>query len=207
MTARVGVLISGSGSNLQALMEAAATGAPYTIVQVISNNPEAYGLQRAAAMGVPAHAIDHRPFGRDRAAFEAQVTAALRAAEVEWVALAGFMRVLTPGFVAAWTGRLINIHPSLLPLFPGLHTHARALEAGVAVHGCTVHHVTEGVDEGPIIGQAAAPVLPDDTPETLAARVNRAELRLYPAALAYAVTGVAPALSQDGESLIALRRP
>ena len=207
MKARVGVLISGSGSNLQALMDAAAAGAPYEIVRVISNNPDAYGLTRAQAMGVPAQAIDHRPFGKDRAAFEAEVTAALRAADVQWVALAGFMRVLTPGFVGAWAGRLINIHPSLLPLFPGLHTHARALEAGMAVHGCTVHHVTDGVDEGPIIGQAAVPVLQDDTPETLAARVNGAELRLYPAALAYAVTGVAPALAQDGDSLIALRRP
>ena len=207
MKARVGVLISGSGSNLQALMDAAAAGAPYEIVRVISNNPAAYGLTRAQAMGVPAQAIDHRPFGKDRAAFEAEVTAALRAADVQWVALAGFMRVLTPGFVGAWAGRLINIHPSLLPLFPGLHTHARALEAGMAVHGCTVHHVTDGVDEGPIIGQAAVPVLPDDTPESLAARVNGAELRLYPAALAYAVTGVAPAIAQDGDSLIALRRP
>ena len=184
MKARVGVLISGSGSNLQALMDAAAAGAPYEIVRVISNNPDAYGLTRAQAMGVPAQAIDHRPFGKDRAAFEAEVTAALRGADVQWVALAGFMRV-----------------------FPGLHTQARALEAGMAVHGCTVHHVTDGVDEGPIIGQAAVPVLPDDTPESLAARVNGAELRLYPAALAYAVTGVAPALAQDGDSLIALRQP
>jgi phosphoribosylglycinamide formyltransferase-1 len=207
MKARAGVLISGSGSNLQALMGAAAAGAPFEIATVISNNPEAYGLTRATQASVPAHAIDHRPFGKDRAAFEAEVTSALRAADVEWVALAGFMRVLTPGFVAAWTGRLINIHPSLLPLFPGLNTHARALEAGMAVHGCTVHHVTEGVDEGPIIGQACVPVRPDDTPETLAARVNRAELRLYPAALAYAVTGQAPPIAPEADGLIALLRP
>lgn len=207
MRARVGVLISGSGSNLQALMDAAAAGAPFDIVQVISNKPDAYGLTRAEAAGAPALAIDHRAFGQDRKAFEAELNAELRRADVEWVALAGFMRVLTRDFVEAWSGRLVNIHPSLLPLFAGLHTHARALAAGVAVHGCSVHHVVEGVDEGPIIGQAAVPVLPDDTAATLAARVNRAELRLYPAALAYAVTGVAPALTQDAESLIALRQP
>lgn len=207
MRARVGVLISGSGSNLQALMDAAAAGAPFDVVQVISNKPDAYGLTRAEAAGAPALAIDHRSFGQDRGAFEAELTASLRRAEVEWVALAGFMRVLTRSFVEAWSGRLVNIHPSLLPLFPGLHTHARALAAGVALHGCSVHYVVEGVDEGPIIGQAAVPVRPDDTAATLAARVNRAEHRLYPAALAYAVTGVAQALRQDGESLIALRQP
>jgi formyltetrahydrofolate-dependent phosphoribosylglycinamide formyltransferase len=131
----------------------------------------------------------------------------LRAEGVEWVALAGFMRVLTPSFVRAWQGRLVNIHPSLLPLFPGLDTHRRALAAGCAVHGCTVHHVTDGVDEGPIIGQAVVPVHPADTEETLAARVHKAEHRLYPAALSFAITGTAPALTQDSESLLAFRQP
>jgi phosphoribosylglycinamide formyltransferase-1 len=207
MSARVGVMISGSGTNLQALIDASRTGAPFHIAHVIANNAEAYGLVRAKDAGIRAQAIDHRPFKKDREAFEAVVTRAMRDSGAEWVALAGFMRVLTPSFIAAWRGRLINIHPSLLPLFPGLDTHARALAAGAALHGCTVHHVTEGVDEGPIIGQAAVPVRHGDSPAVLAARVNRAELRLYPAALAYAVTGEPPAVASDAECLIALRAP
>ncbi len=205
MRARVGVMISGGGTNLQALLDASRDGAQFEIVQVVSNNPDAYGLIRARDAGVSAQAIDHRPFKNDRAAFEGEVTQALREAGAEWVALAGFMRVLTPSFIAEWRGRLVNIHPSLLPLFPGLDTHARALAAGVAVHGCTVHHVVEGVDEGAIIGQAAVPVRADDTPASLAARVNRAELRLYPAALAFAISGVAAVVACDAECLIALR--
>ena len=135
--------------------------------------------------------MDHRPFKTDRAAHEAELDARLQAAGVELVALAGYMRVLTPGFVQAWRGRMINIHPSLLPHFPGLHTHARALEAGHARAGCTVHWVSEGVDEGEVIGQAEAPVLPGDTADTLAARVLDAEHSLYPKCLALAAQAVA----------------
>jgi phosphoribosylglycinamide formyltransferase-1 len=191
---RVGVLISGRGSDALALIEAARDPAyPAQIVLVASNNPDAPGLARAAEAGVPTLALDHRPFGKDREAHERALDAALRQAGVEFVALAGYMRVLTPYFVQAWSGRMINIHPSLLPAFPGLHTHARALEAGVKQHGCSVHWVVEGVDEGPLIGQAVVPVLPGDDEETLAARVLAAEHQLYPACLAAAVTGEAVA--------------
>jgi formyltetrahydrofolate-dependent phosphoribosylglycinamide formyltransferase len=182
---KVGVLISGRGSNMQALCEAARDPAyPAEIALVLSNRADAPGLAVAADYGVETLAIDHRPFGKDREAHERAVDAALRARGVGIVALGGYMRVLTPWFVQAWSGRMINIHPSLLPAFPGLDTHRRALEAGVKLHGCTVHLVSEGVDEGPVLGQAAVPVLPDDTETTLAARVLRAEHRLYPACLA-----------------------
>jgi formyltetrahydrofolate-dependent phosphoribosylglycinamide formyltransferase len=188
---KTAVLVSGGGSNLAALIEAArADDYPAEIVLVISNNPDAGGLERARAAGIPALAIDHRPFGKDRAAHEALIGAALRAHGVELVALAGYMRVLTGDFTRAWAGRMINIHPSLLPLFPGLHTHARALEAGHARHGCSVHWVVEGVDEGPLIGQAEVPVLAGDTPETLAERVLEQEHRLYPECLAKAALEV-----------------
>ena len=140
----------------------------------------------ACATGIPAEAIDHRLFCRDRAAHETELDSRLRAASVELIALAGYMRVLTPGFVQAWSGRMINIHPSLLPLLPGLHTHARALEAGHDRHGATVHWVSEGVDEGEIIGQAEVAVLAGDDADMLAARVLEAELRLYPECLAKA---------------------
>jgi formyltetrahydrofolate-dependent phosphoribosylglycinamide formyltransferase len=186
---RVAVLISGRGSNLGALLDAQGPYCPYEIVVVGANNPEAPGLRRAAAAGVATFAIDHRPFGKDRAAFEHALDAALREHNVALVALAGFMRVLTPFFVNAWSGKLLNIHPSLLPSFPGLDTHARALAAGVKVHGCSVHWVTEGVDAGPSLGQAVVPVLPDDTAESLAARVLDAEHVLYPACLALACGG------------------
>lgn len=189
--ARIGVLLSGRGSNFKALLEAQAKGAPYEIVVAISNNPEAPGLSHALEAGVEALAIDHRPFGKDRAAWERVADGALRDRHVGLVALAGFMRVLTPVFVESWAGRLVNIHPSLLPAFPGLDTHARALAAGVKVHGCTVHYVTVGVDEGPIIGQAAVPVRPDDTAETLGARVLDAEHALYPICLSLAAAGEA----------------
>ena len=182
---RVGVLISGRGSNMLSLIEAAKDPAyPAEIALVLSNNPDAPGLQAARNAGIDARAVDHRPFGRDKAAHERALDEALHAAGVEYVALAGYMRVLTGGFIDAWPGRILNIHPSLLPLFPGLDSHRRALEAGVKVHGCTVHLVTEDVDCGPILGQAAVPVLPDDTEETLSARVLAAEHRLYPASLA-----------------------
>lgn len=182
---RVGILISGRGSNMQALIRAAEEADyPAEIVLVVSNRPEAPGLALAEAMGVPAIPVDHRPFGDDREAHERAMDAALRAAGVELIAMAGFMRVLTPWFVQAWAGRMINIHPSLLPAYPGLNTHARALAAGDAEAGCTVHEVTLDVDQGPVIGQARVPILPDDTAQSLAARVLEAEHALYPPCLA-----------------------
>lgn len=184
---KTAVLISGRGSNLRSLVAAAERpDYPAEIVLVLSNVPEAPGLEFARSVGLVAEAVDHRPFGKDRPAHEAALDARLRAAGIELVALAGYMRVLTPGFVQAWSGRMVNIHPSLLPRFPGLHTHARALEAGHATAGCTVHWVSEGVDEGEPIGQAEVPVLPDDDADTLAARVLEAEHRLYPQCLARA---------------------
>jgi phosphoribosylglycinamide formyltransferase-1 len=181
----VGILISGRGSNMAALLDAARAPAfPAKIALVVSNQPAAPGIALAAAAGVPTTVIDHRRFGKDRAAHEAAIDAALRDAGVEIVCLAGYMRLLTPFLVTAWQGRMLNIHPSLLPAFPGLHTHARALAAGVKLHGCTVHLVTQTMDEGPILAQAAVPVLPADTEDALAARVLAQEHRLYPAALA-----------------------
>jgi phosphoribosylglycinamide formyltransferase 1 len=189
---KTAVLISGRGSNLKSLI-AAAEGSDYPaeIVLVLSNNPDAGGLELARAAGIEADAIDHRPFRKDRAAHEAEIDARLRAAGVELVALAGYMRVLTPFLVDRWSGRMINIHPSLLPHFPGLHTHERAIEAGHLKAGCTVHWVTEGVDEGEPIGQAEVPVLAGDTPDTLAARVLEQEHRLYPECLAKAALTLA----------------
>ena len=185
MKRRVAILISGRGSNMEALLHAARDPAyPAEIVLVLSNRPEAAGLATAAAAGVPVQAIDHRPFKGDRAGHEAAINEALTDAGVEVVCLAGYMRLLTPVLVDAWAGRMLNIHPSLLPAFPGLHTHARALEAGATQHGCTVHLVTQGMDAGPILAQATVPVLPGDTEITLAARVLQQEHLLYPAALA-----------------------
>jgi formyltetrahydrofolate-dependent phosphoribosylglycinamide formyltransferase len=190
MKRRVAVLISGRGSNLRALLAAAANpGFPAAIVLVLSNVAGAPGLAVAEAAGVPTALVEHRRFGRDRAAHEAAVQAALHGAGVDLVCLAGYMRVLTPYLVGLWRGRMLNIHPSLLPAFPGLNTHARALAAGVKLHGCTVHLVAEGTDEGPILAQAAVPVLPGDDADTLAARVLAAEHRLYPAALADFIQG------------------
>jgi formyltetrahydrofolate-dependent phosphoribosylglycinamide formyltransferase len=195
---RVGILLSGRGSDAMALIKAAShVGYPADIALVVSNNPQALGLKSAAAADIPTRAIDHRPFGKDRAAHEQAMDAALREAGVGFVALAGYMRILTPGFVQSWRGRMINIHPSLMPLFPGLHTHRRALEAGVKLHGCSVHWVTPGVDEGPLIGQAAVPVLPGDDEDSLSARVLAAEHRLYPVCLAAAITGQAPFAAAD----------
>lgn len=191
--ARVAVLISGAGSNMVALAEAArAPNCPYEVALVLSNRPEAPGLDKAAALGVPVLAIDHRPFGKDREAHERAIDAAVRQAGAEYIALAGYMRVLTPFLVEAWAGRMINIHPSLLPKFPGLDTHRRAIEAGEREAGCTVHLVSVGVDEGPILGQARVPVLAGDTPDSLAARVLEQEHRLYPACLGMLVRGEAP---------------
>ncbi|HVO15058.1 MAG TPA: phosphoribosylglycinamide formyltransferase [Alphaproteobacteria bacterium] len=180
---KVGVLISGRGSNLQALIDAcAAPDFPAEIVLVVSNNVNAQGLERAHKAGIATKVIDHRSFG-GREAFDVAIDAALRRAEVELVCLAGFMRLLTPGFVAWWRDRIINIHPSLLPSFKGLHSHERALEAGVRLTGCTVHFVRAEMDDGPIIVQAAVPVHAGDDAERLAARVLAVEHRIYPLAL------------------------
>jgi phosphoribosylglycinamide formyltransferase-1 len=180
---RVAILISGGGSNMVALLRDMAKDRAAVPVLVASNNPAAQGLDRAAALGVPAAAVDHRAFAGDRAAFEAALLVPLLAARPDIVCLAGFMRVLTPGFVDRFRGRMLNIHPSLLPNYPGLHTHARALAAGDREAGCTVHEVTPVLDDGPILGQARVPVLPGDTEATLGARVLAMEHRLYPAVL------------------------
>jgi phosphoribosylglycinamide formyltransferase-1 len=183
------VLVSGRGSNMASLLEAAAEpGYPAAIVLVLSNRPGAGGLARAEAAGVPTALVDHKAFP-DRDRFEHALDGVLREAGAEIICLAGFMRVLTPAFVERWTGRMLNIHPSLLPLFKGLDTHARALAAGVRVHGCTVHYVVPELDSGPIVAQAAVPVRWDDTEATLAARVLEAEHRLYPQALAAVAAG------------------
>jgi formyltetrahydrofolate-dependent phosphoribosylglycinamide formyltransferase len=187
---RTAVLISGRGSNLGALLAAARDPAyPAEIALVVSNVPGAGGLAVAKAAGVAAATIDHRPFKGDRAAHEAAILAVLDTAGIELVCLAGYMRKLTPLLVGRYTGRMLNIHPSLLPAFPGLDTHARALAAGVKLHGCTVHLVTDALDEGPILAQAAVPVLPGDTPEALAARVLAREHAIYPLALALLAGG------------------
>lgn len=181
---RCAVLISGRGSNLAALIEAAKDPAyPAEIVLVVSNEPQAEGLARARAAGIATAVVDHRAFGKDREAFERALQAELQAHNVELVCLAGFMRVLTPWFVRQWEGRMLNIHPSLLPDFKGLDTHARALAAGATRHGATVHFVVPELDSGPIVLQEAVPVLKDDTAATLAARVLAVEHRIYPQAL------------------------
>jgi len=183
VTVRVGILISGAGSNMMALLDAMARpGSPSEPAVVLSNRPDAPGLAAAAMRGVPVAAIDHRAHA-SRESFDAAVDAALRGAGVDLVACAGFMRIMTPVLTDAWAGRMLNIHPSLLPLFRGTDTHARALAAGVAVHGCTVHEVTGELDAGRILGQAVVPVAADDTPPSLAARVLAMEHRLYPAVL------------------------
>ena len=182
---KVGVLISGRGSNMLALVQAAAApGYPAEICVVISNKPDAAGLALAREAGVPAGCVDQRAFGRDRAAHEQAVDAMLAAHGAELVCLAGYMRLLTPFLVQRWRGRLLNIPPSQLPAVPGLNTHVRALAAGVPEHGCSVHLVTEGVDEGPVLAQARVPVLAGDDEATLASRVLAEEHRLYPEALA-----------------------
>ena len=186
---KAAVLISGRGSNMQALIDAAADpGYPAEIGRVISNAPGAGGLERAAAAGIATAAIDHRDFD-GRAPFEDALHAELTAAGVELVCLAGFMRLLTAEFVERWSDRMINIHPSLLPSYKGLHTHERVLEDGVRFTGCTVHFVRPAMDAGPIIVQAAVPVLPGDDADTLAARVLTAEHRCYPHALGLVAAG------------------
>jgi len=198
---RVAVLISGRGSNMRALIEAArTTGYPAEIVLVISNEPDAEGLAHAAAAGVATAAIDHRKFGKGvdgKRQFEAAVQAALEDVKADFVCLAGFMRLLSAAFVERWRGKLVNIHPSLLPAFKGLDVHAEMLRAGVKIAGCTVHFVSADMDAGPIIGQAAVAVLADDTPATLAARILREEHRLYPECLRMLALGDAQ-LTADG---------
>jgi phosphoribosylglycinamide formyltransferase-1 len=201
---KVGILISGRGSNMAALLRAAAApGYPAGIVLVAANKEDAKGLEVAAAADIATAAVPHKPFGRDREAHEAALSARLEAAGVELVCLAGYMRLFTPFFVQRWAGRMLNIHPSLLPSFPGVDTHARALAAGVKLHGCTVHVVTEGMDEGPILAQAAVPVLDGDTEETLGARVLAQEHLLYPAALRRFIEGGGGEAAADA----ALRNP
>ncbi|MBR0558616.1 phosphoribosylglycinamide formyltransferase [Neokomagataea anthophila] len=177
----IAILISGRGSNMRALIDACARpDFPARIALVLSNRPDAPGLQVAADAGLETLAIDHKLFGKDREAHERVVHDALQKAGIHVICLAGYMRVLTPFLVTAWEGKMLNIHPSLLPKFPGLHTHERAIAEGEAEHGCTVHLVTAGVDEGPILGQARVPVLKSDTPDSLAARVLEQEHTLYP---------------------------
>lgn len=198
----VAILLSGRGSNATALIEAAQDPAfPARICLVLSNKPDAPGLEMARRAGLPVQAVDHRLFGKDREAHERAMNAALEDAGAQAVCLAGYMRLLTPYLTNAWAGRMLNIHPSLLPSFPGLHTHERALAAGVRLHGCTVHLVTEGMDEGPILGQAAVPVLHDDTADILAARVLQQEHRLYPLALRHFLTQN-PATAANGAALV-----
>ncbi|MBR9841865.1 MAG: phosphoribosylglycinamide formyltransferase [Rhodobacteraceae bacterium] len=184
MTKRVAIFISGGGSNMVRLVEDMQAGNHAgEPVLVLANDINADGLTKAKALGVPTAVVDHRPFKGDRAAFEAALQAVLDQVQPDIICLAGFMRVLTEGFVAPWEGKMLNIHPSLLPKYKGLHTHARALEAGDREHGCTVHLVTPALDDGPILGQAHVPVLEGDTPDDLAARVLVQEHRLYPAVL------------------------
>lgn len=185
MKPRVAILISGRGSNMEALIKAGQNPAfPAEIALVLSNRPDAAGLEIARALGVEALAVSAKPYGKDREAHERAIHAILMEHDIQLVCLAGYMRLLTPWLVKSWAGRMLNIHPSLLPAFPGLDTHARALAAGATAHGCTVHLVTEGMDEGPILGQARVPVLPDDDEARLAARVLAQEHALYPEILA-----------------------
>jgi phosphoribosylglycinamide formyltransferase 1 len=190
MKRRVAILISGRGSNMAALIEAArAADFPAEIAVVISNRADAGGLEKARASGVAALAIESKPFGRDRAAFEAALQSALDQHKVDLICLGGFMRLFTSEFVQRWHGRMLNIHPSLLPSFPGLEPQAQALRAGVKISGATVHFVTPETDAGPILMQGAVAVLDDDTAETLAARILEVEHRIYPAALRLLANG------------------
>lgn len=201
---RVVVFISGSGSNMVALAEAAqAADYPAEIVGVISDKPDAGGLSKARAMGIPAFAFQRRDYD-GKAAHEAAILEKLVDLKPDYICLAGYMRLLSGDFIHHYEGRILNIHPSLLPLFPGLHTHARAIEAGMRVAGCTVHLVTEGMDEGPILGQAAVPIIAGDTAETLAARVLRQEHRIYREVLRRVAAGVASNAADDGQAVMSI---
>ncbi len=183
MTLRVAILLSGGGSNMAALADSMHGDHPARPCLVLSNNPVAGGLGLAADRDIPTACVDHRRFGGDRTAFEAALHAELSAVAPDLICLAGFMRILTPPFIDHWRGRMLNVHPSLLPKYRGLDTHARAIAAGDAEAGCTVHEVTAALDDGPILGQARVPIAPGDDPATLSARVLRAEHELYPAVL------------------------
>ncbi len=197
---RVAILISGGGSNMVELLKSMTRDHPARACVVLSNIPDAGGLAKAEAAGVPTVVVDHKPFGADRAAFEAEMAKGLDQYQPDIIALAGFMRVLTAEFVARYQGRMLNIHPSLLPKYRGLHTHARAIEAGDDIAGCTVHEVTADLDDGPILGQARVPVVAGDTPETLAARVLVQEHSLYPAVLRrFAAGDRSPLIFEDAE--------
>lgn len=191
MMKNIVILVSGRGSNMEAMLAAQAAGRlPARIAAVVSNRPDAVGLETAARAGIATAVVDHKSYPRTdegREAFDAALAAVIDGYAPDLVVLAGFMRILTPGFVAHYDGRLLNIHPSLLPSFPGLHTHQRALEAGVRIHGCTVHFVTAELDHGPIVIQAAVPVLIGDDEPTLAARVLAEEHRVYPQAVRWFV--------------------
>lgn len=198
MSKRVAILISGGGSNMVELVKSMTGDHPARPVLVMSNDPNAGGLAKARQLNVPAVAVDHKPFGKDRAAFEAALQTALETAKPDIICLAGFMRILTPAFTAGWEGKMLNIHPSLLPKYKGLHTHDRALEAGDRDHGCTVHEVTAELDGGPVLGQATLQVRTDDTADSLAARLLPLEHQLYPAVLRrYAAGDRTPILVQD----------
>ncbi len=189
MSQRVAILISGSGSNMVALAQSMTGDHPGRPCLVLSNDPQAGGLAKAQAMGIPTAVVEHRPFKGDRAAFEAALLKVLEGARPDLVALAGFMRVLTGDFVRQFEGRMLNIHPSLLPKYKGLHTHSRAIAAGDTEAGCTVHEVTAELDDGPILGQARVPILPADTPDSLAARILPLEHQLYPLVLRRVLEG------------------
>ncbi len=198
---RLAIFISGRGSNMDALLDACEQdNYPAKPVLVLSNRPDAEGLEKARARGIRAVAVDHTTF-ETREDFERAIEQELDVSRVRFIALAGFMRVLTPWLLSRWEARIINIHPSLLPSFPGLNTHKRALEAGCRVAGCSVHYVTPGVDEGPIIGQAVVPIVPDDTEDTLAARILKVEHQLYPLCLKAALSGnlLGQTILTDGE--------
>lgn len=195
MTKNVAILISGGGSNMVTLVKSMTGDHPGRACLVLANDASAGGLKKAAAMGVPTAIVDHRPFAGDRPAFEAALQAELNKAGADIVCLAGFMRVLTEGFVAPWEGQMLNIHPSILPKYKGLHTHQRALDAGDAEHGCTVHLVTPALDDGPILGQAKVMIKPDDTADTLAAKVLQQEHSLYPAVLRRFCDGITTPLT------------
>lgn len=189
MTKKVAIFISGGGSNMVRLVDSMTGDHPARACLVLSNTPDAGGLEKADARGIATEIVRHQPFDGNREAFESAITRAIGPYQPDLICLAGFMRKLTAGFVEPWAGRMLNIHPSLLPKYKGLNTHARALDAGDTVHGCTVHEVTARLDDGPILGQAEVPVLPGDTAETLAERVLEQEHRLYPAVLRRFVSG------------------
>jgi phosphoribosylglycinamide formyltransferase-1 len=201
------ILISGNGSNLQALIDQChvPSECPVSIALVISNKADAYGLERAKKAGIPTLVINHKDY-ENREAFDRAMDAALNAANIEFICMAGFMRLLTPWFVERWQGKLLNIHPSLLPLFKGLHAQKQALDAGVKVSGCTVHQVTAEMDAGPIVAQAVVPVLENDTEDTLTQRIHQAEHVIYPKALKHVAgmvgshTGASPLLWCDGKT-------